>query len=93
MKKPGCYVVLIISTFILLKFFTPVSAYAADKFVTVNFSPAIAAGQPSCSSKYKATNKLDAAFLHAWNKTCWSCPKGYKRTVNPDVAGNDRIAG
>lgn len=60
---------------------------AADGFVTVEFGPAAFKGKPSCGSKYPGTTSLGPAFLHAWNKTCWSCPKSYNRTVDPNVAG------
>jgi hypothetical protein len=49
--------------------------------------PATYRGPQSCSGKYPAANGLGAAFLHVWNGTCWSCPVGYTRTANPDVAG------
>lgn len=60
---------------------------AADKAVTVEFSQAKFEGKPNCESKYPGTGSLAPAFLHAWNKTCWSCPKSYNRTVDPNVAG------
>jgi len=58
---------------------------ASAKPVLAKYSPAKWSGTPKCSSKYKATKKHDKAFLHVLNKTCYSCPKGYKRTLNPNV--------
>ncbi len=43
---------------------------------------------PNCKAKFPASGKWDAAFLHVWNNTCWSCPKGYRRTANANVAGD-----
>jgi hypothetical protein len=44
-----------------------------------------------CKGTYPAKTigkrRYDRAFLHIWNKTCWSCPTGYKRTANPNVKG------
>lgn len=44
-------------------------------------------GTTSCGSKFPASGSQDAAFLHVWNNTCWSCPSGYTRTIDPNVAG------
>lgn len=56
--------------------------------VTGDWAPAARAGTVSCPSKYPAAGNLGSAFLHVWNNTCWSCPKGYKRTIDPNVAGS-----
>lgn len=69
--------------FSLMVGFAPTDTSA--KFFNVKHSPAKWAGYPKCSSKYKATKKHGKAFLHVLNKTCYSCPKGYKRTVNPNI--------
>lgn len=46
-----------------------------------------------CGSKYGprkyGKTRYDKAFLHVWNKTCWSCPAGYKRTADPNVKGKN----
>jgi hypothetical protein len=46
-----------------------------------------------CGSKYGprkyGKTRYGKAFLHVWNKTCWSCPTGYKRTANPNVKGKN----
>ena len=63
------------------------SANAADRLVTFKEAPAKWTGKTTCPGKFPATRGLGKSFLHVWNKTCWSCPKGYKRTANPDVAG------
>ena len=54
-----------------------------------SFSAAKRRGKAGFCSKFgpktiKKT-KYGRAFLHAWDKTCWSCPAGFKRTVNPNV--------
>lgn len=42
-----------------------------------------------CPRKYPSGGGLGAAFLHVWNNTCWSCPEGFDRTANPDVASRN----
>lgn len=56
--------------------------------VKTEWAPAVRDGSVSCGSKYPATGDLGKAFLHVWNNTCWSCPKGYGRTLDPNVAGD-----
>ena len=56
------------------------------------FSKAKYHGKPGvCKTAYGpkkfGRTRYDRAFLHVWNKTCWSCPAGYKRTANPNVKG------
>lgn len=58
---------------------------ANAQVIDVDTVPARAAGSVSCKSKFSATEDLDAAFLHILNGTCYSCPTGFKRTINPDV--------
>ena len=52
-----------------------------------SYAPAVKVGAVSCKSKFPASGRWDTAFLHVWNNTCWSCPRGYARTLVPDVAG------
>ncbi|MEZ5727848.1 MAG: hypothetical protein R3E48_07625 [Burkholderiaceae bacterium] len=56
--------------------------------VSIVGAPAKFAGEPKdCAASFPASGQLDRAFLHVWNGTCWSCPKGYHRTIDPNVAG------
>lgn len=57
------------------------TAHAKGKFVLVEFKPALKKGAPLCKSKYGATGRHDRAFRHGTTKNCWSCPKGFKRSV------------
>jgi len=62
----------------------PVSA--SEKTDAAAGKPGKVVGRADCGGKYPAKGKLAGAFLHIWNNTCWSCPKGYSRSINPDVA-------
>ena len=53
--------------------------------VKISYSKAKSEGKVRCDSKYKATSTHGKAFLHLGNLKCYSCPKGYHRTINPDV--------
>jgi len=68
----------------LLNFLTKLKT---SKYVKVKHAKAKKGGTVRCDTKFKATRKLDKAFLHVYNLTCWSCPKGYKRSLDPNVAG------
>lgn len=56
-----------------------------SKLIKLQYSKATKGDKPSCGSKFGATSTHGEAFLHVYNMTCWSCPKGMKRTINPDV--------
>ena len=38
-----------------------------------------------CPDRFPANNNFEKSFLHALTDQCFSCPKGKKRTANPDV--------
>lgn len=59
----------------------PVQA-AEPEFVKIAYAPAKKAASAICKTKYPAKGNLAASFLHIQNKTCYSCPRGYKRTAN-----------
>lgn len=61
---------------------------AKDKFVLVEFKPALKKGAPLCKSKYGATGSHDRAFQHGTTKNCWSCPRGFKRSAKK-IAGKN----
>jgi hypothetical protein len=50
-----------------------------------------AAIKSACGRRYGPIRRgrylYGRAFLHIWNKTCWSCPVGFNRTVDPNVKG------
>jgi hypothetical protein len=60
------------------------NAYGAGDGGTL-FSKAVHTGNITCPSKYGAKDGLGKAFLHIFNNSCYSCPSGYGRTINPDV--------
>ncbi len=47
----------------------------------------VSTGSVDCAQKFPAGDGYGAAFLHLTDGHCWACPKGYNRTLNPDVAG------
>ena len=69
------------------KFFSFLTKLKKSKYVKVSHKKATYHGTARCDTKYRRTRKLEKAFLHAYNLTCWSCPKGYKRSIDPNVAG------
>jgi hypothetical protein len=71
------------------KFFKIIDKLKKSGIVRVSHSKATYRGKVRCDSKYKSTDKLSKAFLHVYNLTCWSCPKGYKRSLDPNVAGKN----
>jgi len=66
---------------------TAITQLKKSGIVKVWHKKALKGGKVRCDSKYRATRKLNKAFLHVYNMTCWSCPKGYKRSADPKVAG------
>lgn len=58
---------------------------SAQNLVEVHFAKATRTGPATCPAKYPAKGGQGAAFLHIFNNSCWSCPAGYNRTINPDV--------
>lgn len=65
------------------------TADAADDFVTVKHAPAKFAGKPACASKYPAGKGQGAGFRHLLTKSCYSCPSGFKRSLNPNIKAAD----
>lgn len=65
--------------------FSAVSVHAAEDFVTVKHAKAKWAGRPACASKYPAGKGQGTAFRHGLTRNCYSCPAGYKRTINPNI--------
>lgn len=57
----------------------------AAQLVDVDTEPARPAGAVSCPTKFPAGGGYEAAFLHVFNLTCYACPDGFRRTINPDV--------
>ena len=49
----------------------------------VRFSSATFEGAKSCKDKYPANKTYERAYLDIINQKCWSCPKGYSRTMAP----------
>jgi hypothetical protein len=47
----------------------------------------VGTGSVDCAKKFPAGDGDGAAFLHLTDGNCWACPRGYNRTMNPDVAG------
>ena len=68
-------------------FLSAITKLKKSGIVKIWHKKAIKGGKVRCDTKYRATRKLDKAFLHAYNLTCWSCPRGYKRSLDPNVAG------
>lgn len=64
-------------------------ASAAKDFVTVKHSKAKFAGKPSCASKFPAGKGQGTAFRHQLTESCYSCPVGYKRSLNPNIKAKD----
>ena len=62
---------------------------AANDFVTVKHTNAKWAGKPACASKYPAGKGQGTAFRHQLTKSCYSCPAGYKRSLNPSIKAGD----
>lgn len=65
------------------------TAHAAGDVVTVKHAPAKFAGRPNCASKYPAGGGQAGAFRHGLTKSCYSCPAGYKRSLNPNIKAAD----
>ena len=57
------------------------------KLITIKYSKAKKGKKPGCSSKFPKSGKWGKAFFHLGNLSCYSCPKGYKRTIDPNVKG------
>lgn len=65
------------------------TAKAAGDVVTVKHAPTKFAGRPNCASKYPAGGGQAGAFRHGLTKSCYSCPAGFKRSLNPNIKAAD----
>ena len=49
----------------------------------IHYSPASDAGDRNCRGKYPADDTFGVARKNIVNGSCWACPKGYDRTLQP----------
>jgi len=57
------------------------------KFIKISYKKAKRGKNPGCHSKFPRKGRWDKAFLHVFNNTCYSCPRGFRRSLDPNVAG------
>jgi hypothetical protein len=62
---------------------------ASADLVNIQYKPAIKTGVATCPVKYPATGAYTTSFRHQLTSGCWSCPKGYGRSLNPDINATD----
>lgn len=55
----------------------------------VEYSKAYRTDTLSCEKKYPSKGDLQTAFRHQLTESCYACPKGFKRSANPDINASD----
>lgn len=62
----------------------------ASEIVEVKYAAASKArGSGACPSKFPATGSYSQGFRHQLTSACYSCPRGYERSLNPNINAGD----